>query len=100
MQVFGLVRECSSHIQTQRWERERTLTAGQSSVPLGSVGAAHDTGETGITLELVAWITVEGHSGAQLIVSTQPSAIHHAARVKTSLTQFSYTGEEHKTYGI
>lgn len=75
-----------------RWTREGiviTLTAGQWSVPLRSVGAAHHAGESGVALQLVAWLAVEGQTGAQFIVASQSSTVHHAAWVKTCLSQLS-----------
>lgn len=66
-----------------------TLTAGQRSVPLRSVGVAHHTGESGVALQLVAWFTVKGQTGAQFIVTAQSRPVHHSAGVKTCLPQLS-----------
>lgn len=66
-----------------------TLTAGQCSVPLRSVGVAHHAGESGVALQLVAWLAVEGQTGAQFIITAQSSTVHHTARVKTRLSQLS-----------
>lgn len=65
------------------------MTAGQHSVPLRSIGVAHHAGESGVALQLVAWLTVEGQTGAQFIVTAQASTVHHTAWVKTRLSQLS-----------
>lgn len=61
---------------------DSTLTAGQPPVPARPAIITHNAGKCGITLEDVACLTVEGHSGAQLVVTAQPSAIHHITGIK------------------
>lgn len=59
-----------------------TLTAGQPPVPARPAIITHNAGKRGVALEDVACLTVEGHGGAQLVVTAQPSAIHHITGIK------------------
>ena len=75
-----------------------TLTAGFGPVPLGPLAVPHDAGERGVSLQQVPRLAVESHHGAQLVVAADPGAVHHVARIKTRLPQFSCEREQNKEF--